>query len=116
VTVARFHARAGVVTGSRPSTTRDHRVTVTDGRLRVTVCPGPGTLLDVAVERLAAEPLGRAGVTVVRVDDSPLRVDFTRRDRDPSSRAVATARRVGHGLVGRWTRHRFLRSLRRGRS
>jgi hypothetical protein len=111
VTRAGFEHRAGVATGSGPTTTlEDYRVMVSGGRLRLAAAAMSGTVLDVPLDRVRVRPLGRAGATVVEVDVSPILVDFTRRDGPTRPRAVQEASRVVRGLSGRWTRRRFTRA------
>jgi hypothetical protein len=112
----RFEERAGVVAGRLPHPTScEYVVSVDAGRLRVTTPRSPGIgigiVLDVPVDRVRVEPLGRAGASVVDVDGSPVLVDFTRRDRASGSPVRANALRVVDGLAGRATRRRFRAAL-----
>jgi hypothetical protein len=113
----RFEERAGVVAGRLPHPTAcEYVVSVTEGRLRLAVRGIPGTVLDVPVDRVRLEPLGRAGSTVVDVDGSSVLVDFTRRDRTSGPAVRAIGRRVVYGLAGRATRRRFRAAVRGGRT
>lgn len=109
MTAAHFDGTARVATGSEPtSAVSSYRVYVERGRLRLAAAGATGTVVDVPLDRVGARPLGRAGATVVRVDGSPILVDFTRRDGAPEAGVAGTVRRVGPALQGRWTRRRFL--------
>lgn len=116
----RFEERAGVVAGRLPHPTScEYVVSVEAGRLRFATSGTPGstgTVLDVPVDRVRVEPLGRAGASVVDVDGSPVLVDFTRRDRAPGSPVRAHALRVVDGLAGRATRRRFAAAVTGGRT
>jgi hypothetical protein len=116
----RFQERAGVVAGRVPHPTAcEYVVSVRAGRLRLTApgTPGtPGIVLDVPVDRVRFEALGRAGSGVVHVDGSPLLVDFTRRDRTTGFPARAVGMRIVDGLAGRATRRRFRAALGGGRT
>jgi len=116
----RFEERAGVVAGRLPHPTScEYVVSVDAGRLRLAPSGTPGhrgIVLDVPVDRVHVEPLGRAGASVVDVDGSPVLVDFTRRDRASGLRARANALRILDGLAGRATRRRFRAALAGGRT
>jgi hypothetical protein len=115
VTGAVFDGTAGVATGSGPTTPLlAYRVRVREGRLCLADAAAPsGTVLDVTLDRVAVSSLGRAGVTRVEVDGSPLLVDFARPDAETRP-ATRTARWV-RGLSGRWARRRFVSAVDRGR-
>jgi hypothetical protein len=117
VTAGDFDGTARVATGSEPtSAVSPYRVRVERGRLRLVASGASGTVVDVPLDRVGARPLGRAGATVVRVDGSPILVDFTRRAATTEPGVAGTVRRVGPALRGRWTRRRFLSATgRRGR-
>jgi hypothetical protein len=116
----RFEERAGVVAGRVPHPTAcEYVVSVGAGRLRLAASGtrgSPGTVLDVPVDRVRAEPLGRAGASVLDLNGSWLLVDFTRRDRATGRTARAVGMRIVDGLAGRATRRRFQAALGRGRS
>jgi hypothetical protein len=112
----RFEERAGVVAGRVPHPTAcEYVVSVAAGRLRLAAAGTPGIVLDVPVDRVRLEALGRAGSTVVDVDGSSLLVDFTRRYRASGSSVGAVGMRIVDGLVGRATRRRFRAALGGGR-
>ena len=116
----RFQERAGVVAGRLPHPTScEYVVSVDGGRLRLAASGTSGSrgiVLDVTVDRVHVEPLGRAGASVVDVDGSPVLVDFTRRDRAPGLPVRANALRIVDGLAGRATRRRFRAAVAGGRT
>ncbi len=109
-----LEARAGVVTGTRRTTTREFEVVVGGGRLRISRADTGGRVLDVPLDRVRARALGRAGTMVALVDGAPVRVDFTRRDRGSSSVLVGAGYRVLDALTGWRVRRGFLTTLNQG--
>ena len=116
----RFEERASVVAGRLPHPTAcEYVVSVGAGRLRLATSGTsgtPGTVLDVPVDRVRLEPLGRAGAGVLDLDGSWLLVDFTRRDRTSGTTVRSAGMRIVDGLAGRATRRRFRAALGRGRT
>ena len=76
-----FERTARVVSGTTPSrlTVQPYRVQVSDGRLVLRPADRDGAVLDVALDRVSARPVGRAGAVRVEVDGTPVLVDLTDR-------------------------------------
>lgn len=112
---AGFARTARVVSGTTPSprAVQPYRVTVTGGRLRLALAGTRGRVIDVPLTRVQARPLGRAGSTVVEIDDDPLLVDFT--DRAHGAGTLPVVRRVRHAVAGRRARRAFLAAAKRAR-
>jgi hypothetical protein len=107
-----FEGTARVVSGTTPSrvSVQPYRVSVSDGRLLLRPLDRAGTVLDVALDRVSARPVGRAGATRVEVDGSPILVDLTNRDHGDGAWGIL--RRAGYGVSGRLARRTLLGALR----
>jgi hypothetical protein len=112
VTTPPFDRLAHVTTGTEPTTPgATYRVTVGDGRLRLTppTAAVGDTVLDVPLVRVEARTDRGSGAMVVQVDAAPIHVDFTLRDPESGSGVAAQAQRA---LSGRTARRRFAAALR----